>query len=88
MHFYLRKYCAVGSWEIEKDLLVFSQVKMDIFFNINGACKSIDVDTIHDVVIKTRKTSANNKSFSISQEPTHSQLHCIFSSAKWTFLQY
>ena len=37
------------------------------FFNINGACKAIDVDTRHEAVIKTWKTSANNKSFSISQ---------------------
>ena len=83
------------------------------FFNIYGACKAIDVDTRHEVVIKTWKkvliiglslfpksqlhnisqvtnislfpksqlhnvfsplktwkTSANNRSFSISQEPT------------------
>ena len=40
------------------------------FFNINGACKVIDVDTRHEVVIKIWKTSANFKSFSISQEPT------------------
>ena len=40
------------------------------FFNINGACKVIDVDTRHEVVIKTWKTSANNRSFSISQVPT------------------
>ena len=25
------------------------------FFNINGACKAIDVDTRREVVIKTRK---------------------------------
>ena len=43
---------------------MFYQVKIDIFFNIKGACKAIDV------VIKTGKTSANNNSFSISQEPT------------------
>ena len=42
---------------------------MDIFFNINGACKAIDVDTRREVVIKTLKTSANNRTFSISQEP-------------------
>ena len=44
----------------------FSQVKMDIFFNINGASKAIYVDTRSEVVIKTWKTSANNRSFSIS----------------------
>ena len=47
-----------------------SSSKNGHFFNINGACKSIDIVTIHDVVKKTWKTSANNKSFSISQEPT------------------
>ena len=40
------------------------------FFNINGACKAMDVHTRHEVVIKKFKTSANNTSFSISQEPT------------------
>ena len=40
------------------------------FFNINGACKAIDVDTSREVVIKTRKISANNRYFSISKEPT------------------
>ena len=40
------------------------------FFNINGACKVINVDTRHEVVMKTWKTSVNNRSFSISQEPT------------------
>ena len=40
------------------------------FLNINGACKVIDVDTRHEVVIKTWKTSSNNRSFSISQDPT------------------
>ena len=40
------------------------------FFNINGACKAIDVETRREVVIKIWKTSANNSSFSISQEPT------------------
>ena len=52
-----------------------SSSKNGHFLNFNGACKAIDVDTRHEVVIKTWKTSANNKSFSISQEPTHSQLH-------------
>ena len=45
------------------------------FFNIYGACKAIDVDTRREVVIKTWKTSANNRSFSISQEPT---AQCFF----------
>ena len=40
------------------------------FFNINGACKAIDVDTGREVVIKTGQTSANNRSFSIFEEPT------------------
>ena len=40
------------------------------FFNINGACKAIDVDTRREVVIKAWKTSANNRSFSISEKPT------------------
>ena len=40
------------------------------FFNINGACKAIDVDTRREVVRKTRKISSNNRSFSIFQEPT------------------
>ena len=40
------------------------------FFNINGACKAIDVYTRREVVIKTGQKSANNRSFSISQEPT------------------
>ena len=40
------------------------------FFNINGACKAVDVDTRREVVIKTRKISANNRSFSISKEQT------------------
>ena len=40
------------------------------FFNINGACKAIDVDTRREIVIKTRKISSNNRSFSISKDPT------------------
>ena len=48
---------------------IFSSKNGD-FFNINGACKAIDVDTRREVVIKTRKISANNRSFSISKEPT------------------
>ena len=57
-----------------KDLLLvlafhFSSSKNGHFFNINDACKAIHVDTRREVVIKTRKTSANNRTFSISQEP-------------------
>ena len=64
-------YYAVGSWEIVKDLLLalvfhFFSSKNEHFFNINGACKAIDVDTRCEVVIKTWKACANNKSFSIS----------------------
>ena len=56
-----------------KDLLLalvfnFFSSKNGHFFNINGACKAIDVDTRCEVVIKTWKASANNRSFSISQE--------------------
>ena len=40
------------------------------FFNINGACKAIDVDIRREVVIKTRKISSNNRSFSISKDST------------------
>ena len=43
---------------------MFSLVKRDIFLNIKGACKAFEV------VIKIGQTSANNRSFSISQEPT------------------
>ena len=58
-----------------KDLLLalvfhFFSSKNGHFFNINGACKAIDVDTRCEVVIKTWKASANNRSFSISQKPT------------------
>ena len=49
---------------------MFFSSKNGHFFNINGACKAIDVDTRREVVIKTWKTSANNRSFSISQEST------------------
>ena len=68
-------YCVVGSWEIVKELLLahvchnFSS-KNGPVFNINGASKAFDVDTRRVVVIKTWKTSANNTSFSISQERT------------------
>ena len=41
------------------------------FFNINSACKAIDVHTRREAVIKKKlKISANNTSFSISPEPT------------------
>ena len=68
-------YCAVVSLQIVKDLLLalvfhFFSSKNGHFFNINGACKAIDVDTRCEVVIKTWKASANNRSFSISQEST------------------
>ena len=58
-----------------KDLLMalvfhFFSIKNGHFLNINGACKAIDVDTIREVVIKTRKISALNRSFSISKDPT------------------
>ena len=61
--------------DILKDLLLalvfhFFSTKNGHFFNINGACKAIDVDTRCEVVIKTWKASANNRSFSISQEST------------------
>ena len=49
---------------------MFFSSKNGHFLNINGACKAIDVDTRRVVVIKTWKTNANNRSFSISQEPT------------------
>ena len=57
-----------------KDLLLalvfnFFSSKNGYFFNINGACKAIDVDIRREVVIKTWKTSAKNWTFSISQEP-------------------
>ena len=66
------------------------------FFNIYGACKAIDVDTRREVVIKTGKTNANNRAFSISQEPTVQYFlkSCIFSTEQhflylqWTFFQY
>ena len=56
---------------------VFSQVPNGNFYNINGACKAIDVDSGPEVWIKTWKTSASNRTFSISQKP----LHSIFLSA-------
>ena len=47
-------------------------------FNINGACKAIDVDTRRDVVIKTWKTSANKIRLFLFPK---NELHSIFSSA-------
>ena len=47
----------------------FFSSKNGYFFNINGACKAIDVHTRSEVVIKTWKTSGNNRTFSISQAP-------------------
>ena len=49
---------------------MFFSSKNGHFFNINGACKAIDVDKRREVVIKIGKTSTNNRSFSISKEPT------------------
>ena len=54
-----------------KDLLLalvfnFLSSKNGHFFNINGACKAIDVDTRCEVVIKTWKASANYRYCSIS----------------------
>ena len=63
--------------QLTANYTVFSQVPNENFYNINGACKAIDVDTGREVGIKTWKTSANNRTFSISQEP----LHNIFLSA-------
>ena len=63
--------------QLTSNYTVFSQVPNGQFYNINGACKAIDVDTRREVGIKTWKTCANIRSFSISQEP----LHSIFFSA-------
>ena len=49
---------------------MFFSSKNGHFYNMNGACKAIDVDTKREVGIKIGKTSANNRSFSISQKPT------------------
>ena len=49
---------------------MFFSSKNGHFFNFNGACKAIDVDTRREVVIKTGKTSTNNRSLFISIEPT------------------
>ena len=72
-----------------KDLLLlfvfhFFSSKNGYFFNINAACKAIDVDIRLEVVIKTWKTSANNRTFSISQEP----IAQYFFKQKFTFFQY
>ena len=59
----------------------FFSSKNGHFFNINGACKVIDVDTRREVVIKTGKTSTNNRSFTISKEPTAQYfLKCNYSA--------
>ena len=58
--------------QLTANYTVFSQVPNGNFYNINGACKATDVDTGREVGIKTWKTSANSKTFSISQEPLHS----------------
>ena len=63
--------------QLTANYTVFSKVPNGNFYNINGACKAIDVDTGREVGIKTWKTSANNRTFSISQVP----LHRIFLSA-------
>ena len=58
--------------QLTANYTVFSQVPNGNFYNINGACKAIDVDTGREVGTKTWKTSANNRTFTISQEPLHS----------------
>ena len=58
--------------QLTANYTVFSQVPNGNFYHINGACKAFNVDTGREVGIKTWKTSANNRSFSISQEPLHS----------------
>ena len=63
--------------QLTANYTVFSQVPNGNFYNINVACKAIDVDSGPEVGIKTWKTSANNRTFSISQKP----LHSIFLSA-------
>ena len=59
---------ALGKYR-ERPISIFSS-KNGHFLDINGAFKAIDVDTRREVVIKTWKTSANNRSFSIYQELT------------------
>ena len=63
--------------QLTANYIVFSKVPNGNFYNINGACKAIDVDTGREAWIKTWKNSANNRTFSIPQEP----LHRIFLSA-------
>ena len=53
----------------ERPISIFSSKNGNVF-NINGAFKAIDVDTRREFLIKTWKISANNRPFSISQEPT------------------
>ena len=55
-----------GACQLTSNYTVFSQVPNGNFYNINGACKAIDVDTGREVGIKTWKTSASNRTFSIS----------------------
>ena len=71
------KFSLFPKSQLTANYFVLSQVPNGNFYNINGACKAIDVDTGREVGIKSWKTSANNRTFSISQEP----LHSIFLSA-------
>ena len=58
---------------------MFFSSKNGHFFNINGVCKAIDVDTRREVVIKTEETSTNNRPLFISIEPTaHYFLKCKY----------
>ena len=58
---------------------MFFSSKNGYFFNINGACKAINVDTRREVVIKIGKTITNNRSLFISIEPTaHYFLKCKY----------
>ena len=57
--------------QLTANYTVFSQVPNGNFYNINGACKAIDVDKGPEVGIKTWKTSSNSRTFSISHEPLH-----------------
>ena len=65
---------------------MFFSSKNGHFFNINGACKAIDGYTRREVVIKTGKISTNNRSFSISKEPTAQYFlkcnYCAVSTSK------
>ena len=66
-----------------RPISIFSS-KNGHFLNINGVLKAIDVHTRRQVVIKIRKTSANNTSFSISQEPTTQYfLKCKYSAVAY-----